>query len=757
MSTKNHEFQEKLLATFKIEADEHITAMVSGLVELEKTSEPEGQSAVIQKAFREAHSLKGAARAVNLGDVEAHCQALESRFAALKRRDVQLTPALFDELHRTLDALAGLLRSRESGTMPEESHPITSSPFLAKAEVMKMPEEKPRSAQENLSTSYPSSVAERFSGGGTVRIATAKLDALFLQAEELLSAKLAAQRRVADLKETSTALAAWRRKLAEIGPDLRRIEDLGKKAREGNGWGREREHLETILQYLEGEDATVKSLQSDFAVRVRAAEQDARFLAGRVDGLVEEMKRALMLPFGTILELFPKLVRDLSRQQGKEIEFEMQGGEAEVDKRILEEMKDPLIHLLRNAVDHGIETPPLRAAKQKAPQGRLTLAIVPQDAGRIEILVADDGAGIDLERVRAAAVKQGILSRSEADQLEEETILPLIFRSGVSTNPILTDLSGRGLGLAIVQEKVEKLGGAVGVETHPDAGTTFRMVLPVTLATSRGIVVRAGEQVFILPTSGVERVTRAGSEDVRTVENRETIELGGRAVAFVRLEDVLELPRKPAAADGNGKHPLVVLDSAGQRVAFRVDEVLGEQEVLVKNPAKPFSQVRYLAGATILGAGEVVPILSVRELLESAAQAGRGSAKPEPSGAGPAKAKSILIAEDSITARSLLKGILESAGYTVRTAVDGADAFATLKTEAFDLVVSDVDMPRMSGFDLTAKVRADKNLANVPVVLVTALESREDRERGIEVGADAYLVKSSFDQSNLLEIIGRLI
>jgi two-component system chemotaxis sensor kinase CheA len=756
MGTKNGEFRNKLLATFRVEAEEHLTAMVSGLVELERTSDAEQQSAILEKTFREAHSLKGAARAVNLGDVEAQCQALESKFSALRQGRLRLSPQLFDELHQMLDTLTALLHSPGRRRRPGDSLAPGTAPPAAMPGAEQEDTGGTAAWGEPVPTSRPPVSAEESSGGATVRIAAAKLDALFLQAEELLSAKIAAQRRVADLKDTSIAPAAWRRKLAEIGPDLQRVGDLGKKAREGNDWGRDQAHLERILQYLEGEDARVKSLQSDLAVQVRAAERDARFLGGRVDGLVEEMKRALMLPFATILELFPKLVRDLSHEQGKEIEFEIQGREVEVDKRILEEMKDPLIHLLRNAVDHGIEKPPLRAAKQKAPRGRVTLALAPQDAGRIEILVADDGAGIDLERVRAAAVKQGLLAKPEADQLEEEAIVPLIFRSGVSTNPILTDVSGRGLGLAIVQEKVEKLGGTIRVETHRDPGTTFRMVLPVTLATSRGILVRAGEQKFILPVSGVERVSRAGHEDVRTVENRETIELGGRAVSFLRLEDVLGLPRKPAA-DGDGKHPLVVLDSAGRRVAFRVDEVLGEQEVLVKNLAKPFSQVRFLAGATVLGSGEVVPILNVRELLESAAQAEWGSVKPESSGVGPAKAKSILVAEDSITARSLLKGILESAGYTVRTAVDGADALATLKTEAFDLVVSDVDMPRMSGFDLTAKVRADKNLAKLPVVLVTALESREDRERGIDVGADAYLVKSSFDQSNLLEIIGRLI
>jgi two-component system, chemotaxis family, sensor kinase CheA len=753
MNMKNGEFRKKLLATFRVEAEEHVTAMVSGLMELEKTSDAEKQSAVIEGAFREAHSLKGAARAVSMTGIETLCQNLESKFSALKRREVRLSSELLDGLHRTLDALAAMLRSGGPGKLAEVSHPPSGS----LSDATPGPEPQAAGSKGAASAPHSSAAAEKFSSGGTVRIATSKLDALFLQAEELLSAKLAAQRRATELRQTASALALGRRKRADLRSDVQAVEASTASAGAGNGSKKGHAHLERILQYLEWEDTHSKSLENGLAAQRRSAEQDARFLAGRVDSLVEEMKRVLMLPFASILELFPKLVRDLSRQQGKEIEFVMQGTEVEVDKRILEEMKDPLIHLLRNSIDHGIEKPQVRAEKNKPPRGRVTLAIAPQDAGRIEVLVTDDGAGIEFERVRAAAVKQGIVPKAEADKLDEAAALSLIFRSGVSTNPILTDLSGRGLGLAIVQEKVERLGGKVGVQTHRGSGTTFRMVLPVTLATSRGIVVRAGEQTFILPSPGVERAARASSEDIRTVENRETIELGGRAVAFVRLEDVLEIPRKRAAAGGAGKRPLLVLSAAGARMAFGVDEILGEQEVLVKNPPRPFSRMRHLAGATILGTGEVVPILNITDLVKSAAQAGRVSLEPEAAEAGPVKPKSILVAEDSITARSLLKGILESAGYSVRTAVDGADAFATLKTEGFDLVVSDVDMPRMSGFDLTVRIRADKNLSELPVVLVTALESREDRERGIDVGADAYLVKSSFDQSNLLEIIRRLI
>jgi two-component system chemotaxis sensor kinase CheA len=248
------------------------------------------------------------------------------------------------------------------------------------------------------------------------------------------------------------------------------------------------------------------------------------------------------------------------------------------------------------------------------------------------------------------------------------------------------------------------------------------------------------------------------SEEIKTVENRETIRWRGQALALVRLADVLELPRKQAAGSADERLHAIILGAAGKRIAFGVDEIVGEHEVLVKTLGKQLSRVRNLAGATVLGNGKAVPILNVADLLRSAVKAGPAAmASTAAKQDIPTERKSILVAEDSITARALLKSILESAGYDVATAVDGVDAFTLLKTERFDLVVSDVEMPRMDGFDLTAKIRADKALAEMPVVLVTALESREHRERGIDAGANAYIVKSSFDQSNLLDIVRRLL
>jgi two-component system chemotaxis sensor kinase CheA len=274
-----------------------------------------------------------------------------------------------------------------------------------------------------------------------------------------------------------------------------------------------------------------------------------------------------------------------------------------------------------------------------------------------------------------------------------------------------------------------------------------------------------GEHLFILPTINVERAARVRKDEIGTVENRDTLHLAGQILSMVRLADALALPvhnkqprpGKEDADDPEGHIPVVVVASGEKRIAFQVDEVVDEQQVLVKGLGRQLSRVRNIAGATILGSGKVVPVLNIPDLMKSAVAASVAARAPADAGKAQARPERILVAEDSITARTLLKNILETAGYQVATAVDGVDAFTQLRSGEFDLVVSDVDMPRMSGFDLTVRIREDKKLGDLPVVLVTALESREDRERGIDVGANAYIVKSSFDQSNLLEVVRRLI
>jgi two-component system chemotaxis sensor kinase CheA len=747
MSTQEDEFLKSLRATFKVEAAEHLQAMATGLLELEKTPAPEAQSILAATVFRAAHSLKGAARAVDFTEIESMCQSLEDMFAAWKRPGKSPTPVSFDAAHRKLNEITAVLAGPKAAgrAPPPVAPPSFEQPILPSAGVAPGPAKVAPPAPEGEAP---------FATGGTVRITISKLDAQLMEAEEMLTAKLTVGQRAEDLRGLAHRFEAWRNEWALAEPvarTLRQTIDRPGRAELPSG-----PSMSRLLEFIDWNHDHLKSLEDKITALTRTAEQDRHAIGKLVDDLLEDSKKLLLLPFATLAASFPKLVRDLCRDQGKEADLVIRGEEVEIDKRILEEMKDPLIHLLRNCVDHGIETPERRVRLGKPSRATLTLAVSPVNGRKVELLVSDNGAGIDTAKVKESAIKHGLLSPEDARQLGDAGASALVFQADVSTSPIITRLSGRGLGLTIVREKAEKLGGTVSVESQPGRGTSFRILLPSTLATFRGILVEVAERRFVVPTAHVERVARVKAAEVRTVEGREIITLRGRAVALVRLADVLELPRGEASGELSAATPVLVLGTGDQRIAFAVDAVLDEQEVLVKPLRKPLVRVRHIVGATVLGSGQVAPILNVADLLKSARQT-RGPATRVAAAAKPVEAKAVLVAEDSITSRTLIKGILESAGYKVKTAVDGMEAFTLLRAEKFDLVVSDVEMPRLNGFDLTARIRADKKLAELPVVLVTALETREDRERGIDVGASAYIIKSRFDQSDLLDAIRRLV
>jgi two-component system chemotaxis sensor kinase CheA len=744
MSEKEGDFLKRLLVTFRGEAQEHVAALFSGIDELEKVSDETRQAELVEAIFREAHSLKGAARSVNMLQIEAACQSLESTFSEIKNKEVTLTAELFDSLHLAINKLGGLLKPEppaeaEAKAQTRQGYEDRTASTLEIQTESSVRKQKATTAAVSSPRIMPE---EKLSVTGTVRISTGKLDSIFLQSEEMLAAKLVAQQRRQELQTVQTMVAAWGKDWSEkmvSHPDFYRA--LVKQPQ----W----------LELVEQNTVFIKALSYQLGAMGKAVDQDQRMLGKMVDDLLEDMKKVLMLPFSTLMEIFPRLVRDLAKNGDKEIDLEIRCGKIEADRRILEEIKDPLIHLLRNCVDHGIEMPKVRENQHKPVRGKIGIVVFPRSGNRVEINISDDGAGIDTFKVKASATKLGLFGQEGGSGLDENEVVDLIYQSGVSTSPIITEVSGRGLGLAIVREKVERLGGSIAVETDAGVGTTFRIQLPLTLATYRGIVVRMGTQTFVLQTSNVERSVRVRQEDIQTVENRETIRLGDETLSLVWLGDVLGIANHNA--NDAEFHQLLVLTAAGKRIAFVVDEVLGEQEVLVKSLGRQLSRVRNISAATILGSGKVAPILNVADLLKSALQVAHTdtqvATKPETK----TPAQSVLVVEDSITARSLLKGILEVAGYKVATAVDGVDGLTQLRSGEFDMVVSDVDMPRMNGFDLTVKIRGDKKLADLPVVLVTALESREDRERGIDVGANAYIVKRSFEQSNLLEVVRRLI
>jgi len=769
MKKQDDDFLKKLLSTFKIEAKEHIEALSSGLIELEHASLPEKQAEMVETIFREAHSLKGAARAVNVMGIESICQSMESVFSSLKRREIALSAGMFDVLHHAVDGLETLLLSLNAGTAANEKSATNSmvrqiEDLLKGTKTIKVRDEREQRPMPDGQTMLPptspqdlSKESRNVAAMETVRVPVSRLESLMLQAEEMLSAKLAVGQLSIDLRRVGTNISFLRKEWRSIQPEFHSLMRAFEK--NGNGFGTDGVHARKVSEFLQSNEAFIRSLDGEASALIRLTDQDHRSIATMVDNLLNDVKKIHMLPFSTVLGIFPRFVRELSREQGKEIELTLRGAEIETDRRILEEMKDPLVHLVRNCLDHGVEKPKERERKGKPPHASITIAVSHQEGDKVEIIVADDGPGIDAARVRAAVKKAGLITYDEAHQPSDEEVLPLIFASGVSTSPFVTDVSGRGLGLTIVREKVERLGGVVSFETRVDEGTTFRISLPLTLARFRGLLVRLRDRLFVIPSLNIERALAVTSSQIRTVENRETIELQGQAISLVRLEDVLQLPRQELPHEPEKKLPAVVLVSGSTRIAFLVNEVLREQEVLAKSLGPQLCRVENISGATVLGNGTVVPILNPFELIKSAVRATHAAIEPEPAGGkkGEVKKKSVLVVEDSITARTLLKNILEMAGYVVATAVDGVDGFTQLRTNEFDVILSDVDMPRMNGFDLTTRIRGEKKFAELPVVLLTALESREDRERGIDVGANAYLVKSSFDQSNLLEVLQKLV
>ncbi|SOD41092.1 hybrid sensor histidine kinase/response regulator [Nitrosovibrio sp. Nv4] len=779
MVDKNDEFLGKLLATFRIEADAHLHAMASGLLVLEKTPVAEQRDTIVEMIFRAAHSLKGAARVVNLTQVEAVCRSLENVLSAMKDKRLAISSQLVDLLLRATDVLAELLavEGNSAGVnkplltalvrqldgaltrpLPPSAAPASAIQTVPPALYASAAGSDDHSAA-HVSGTVPSAAPTPASA--TIRVAADKLDAVMGQVEELLLPRLAAGQRVQELSEATAILAAWKKQQLKIQPVLRAIDrELTHNLKISTGF-RLAHELTRLLKYLDAEQTQMKVLEDQLEKLQCAADQDHRALATIIDSLRRDIKEMQLLPFSSLLKILPRFSRELAREQGKSLELMIQGGELEIDRQILEEMKDPLIHLVRNCIDHGIEQPAVRVSKGKPAKGTITLACSQKDSSTAEVIVADDGAGIDLSMIKEAACRLDVVSTEEAEQLDEVGATALAFQSGVSTRSIITDISGRGLGLAIVREKVESLGGRIIAKSSPDSGTSFHILLPLTRANFRGVLVHAGGQLFVIPSTSIERVVRIGVTEIRTVENSATILVDEQAVSLVWLSDVLELPRQTAEVGPMKSAAAVVLGSGLVRLAFLVEEILGEQEVLVKALARPLIRIRNIAGASVLGSGEVAPVLNVADLLRSAvkrpAAAATFAAQLSDRADERIKKLSILVVEDSITSRILLKNILESAGYRVGTAVDGADAYRTVKTDTFDLVVSDVEMPRMNGFDLTARIRADEQLTALPVVLVTALESREHRERGIDAGANAYIVKSSFDQSNLLEVIQRLI
>ena len=752
MDNNDEAFMTHLLETFKEEAKEHIDSLESLLFQMVKHSDDVEKNAdLIEQAFRESHSLKGASRSVSKGSIEIMCKEIESLFSLMKQDPIALSSTFFDNMHETVSLLNNLVEGDEKQyasqirTMVEKLQILGNNLYqrnnkelivnnIAQPDIHTVVSNSDRLEQEKIIVEEPKIIEEKETIEERIvdisdsiktvkktKISVEKLVDIIRYMEEFLFVKLAFSKHVEQ---------------ASVNSDM--FKQISK--------GEDKSFKKDMIQSLE---QTLESLKND-----------GRTVARMVDDLLEQSKKLLMFPFSSLLESFAKVVYDLSTQQNKKVDFSYEGGEIEIDRRILDEMKDPLIHLIRNSIDHGIELPAVRGEKNKSQRGRIDISVRALENSKVEIRVKDDGAGIDIEKLKQSSLNKGLISKEKLQQMDENDILKLVFRSGVTTNKIVTDLSGRGLGLAIVEEKAQKLGGSVDVKNLKDGGALFSITLPLLIATYRGVLIRSSEQYFIIPASTVERVVQIESEMIKTVEDKDVVVLEKRILPLHSLYDLLN-PEGNRGENLEKKLSIVVLEFSNNTIALHVDEIVTEQEVLVKDLGRQLKRVKNIAGSTILANGKMAFILHIPDLFLTASTSMihgiRDTSINDEEEKKEESVKSILVVDDSITTRTLIANILDMAGYRVIIAVDGVDAAAKLMGQSIDLVISDIDMPRMNGFELTKKIRADKQFEMIPVILVTSLESQEDKQRGLKAGANAYIIKSAFDQKNLLETVQWMI
>lgn len=738
-------FYKELLNDFRNEASEHYETIVKGLLDLESKEEDYVRQQVIETIYRSTHSLKGAARAVNLPDIERLCFSLETMFGHLKRGEISLTPQLLDTLHKSANMLDSLIKrlieGRESNENNNLNQTIKNLEYIIKISLeasKKRWAKAKESFPEELNTKSGeiSEIEDREKNSDKISPQSVKPD------EELTSTRKIQEER-ADQSSVRISTEHLNRILSE-SEDFITIKTTLDFYRKG---------LEEL--YMKYRDDSIYNMLKDLISFQTVSSR-------MIDALVSNIKYSLLSNFGTLFKLLPKMVRDISKEREKDISILFSGEETEIDRRILDEFKDPLLHIIRNCIDHGIEKPEIRQQLGKKPKGNILVKVEKLIERKVRISITDDGSGIDESKILESAIKNGAITPDAGSSLTKGEILSLILKSGISSRKFVTDISGRGLGMTIVAEKVSRLGGEITIESTEGKGTTFTVTLPQTISTFRGVLVECEGMHLIIPSGFVEKAIQVPTSSIQSIGDKNVIKLlDGESVGVVKLSQVLGIPAKESSSSKGDSIKLMILSHNPTKLAFVVNAVYGEHEGIVKDLGPQLKYVRNIAGVTLIENSKLVPVINVTELIQSAVERSASKSSKgvnETSKKGKADgAKRVLVVEDSITIRSMLRSFLEGAGFIATTAIDGIDGLNKLENDKFDVVVSDIEMPRMNGFELTKKIRSNSALSDTPVILVTALESGDDMKKGMEAGADAYIVKSSFEQSNLLETIKRFI
>jgi two-component system chemotaxis sensor kinase CheA len=718
---------------FVEEARDRIKALGAALLRLEHTP---GAVDAIAEALREAHSVKGSALMLGFTDISQISHELEELFVAAKTNPSLLDGDAFDVIFRALDQVStrveGLARGQMEAIEVSEICGQLNALLKPGPKLVEHPPSKP--LEQPSETVVDEAQTQRVPElRQSLRVPVEKLDRLAHLAPEMVVQSLKAFERHTELRRLERMLSRLRDRVREarLTPETA-DHDRGAQ----------------LADYADALDAVTRRMR-EFLVNF----SDDRV---RLNLITEELRQNVieltMLPVASVFDAFPRAVRDLARTFGKEVEITIRGRETELDKKIIEQISEPLIHLIRNAMDHGIEAPADRVRIGKSPAGHLTLS-AEQQGNRILITLKDDGCGIDLAMLRAVAIQRRVAAPGEIDRWSPEQILDVIFQPGFSTRSLATDVSGRGVGMDVVKSVVERLGGAVRVQSELDKGTSITLNLPLSLALLRVVLLEAGEELFALPTAAIRRILQVGTSDIGQLQQGPVAEVDGENIPLTPLSAMLGVPPAPTAV----RQTVIVAEGSDGRFGILVEAVHEEQELVFKELRGPLRNQKTFTGAALLGNGDIVPILDVNALFDLASRTPALGAAPTLARRVAPRISRVLVVDDSLVAGELQKNILLAAGYESEIATDGVEALECLHRKEWDLVVADVDMPRMTGFELTERIRADEQFRDIPVIIVTSRDTVDDRRRGFEVGADAYVLKREFDQSQLLDTVRRLI
>ncbi len=771
----------ELLNIFWVEVGDYLQSLNSLLLQSEAAAQANPE--VIREMNRLAHSMKGAARAVGIGVIETLSHYMEDIFGAALKNKLELTPTTCDLLYDSLDLIQNVVNGVENSTdalattiarleqtiaseadAGEENHTevkksTAQTPAVEITVVKDIPAPVPTPAPKAPSATttvikgtHPSDDMMTVvlpASEESVRVPVSRMDRLMGEVSELLVARMHSEERAREFQRLQKLNQRWQREWRSVRTAYIR---LARRMQHDQGemW----DEVVTLFHFLEENQRYLQESQRQLAHLARELTQYNASLTMLTEQLQDDISGMRLVPFDTLVNSFQRLIRDLARDMSKEVHLAVEGSMVEMDKSALDALKEPIMHLLRNSVDHGIETPAERERNGKLPIGMVYIT-VEQRGKEIIIRLSDDGRGLDTNAILRKAQQLGIISQQAVADLSPDEVYNLIFQPGLSTAAEITSISGRGMGMDIVRIRVESLRGRVSVQSVQGRGTTFTMRLPVSLTRISCILLRAGGQDFAVPSVSVWRMLKLRRDQWFTAEGRDMVIIEERPIPVISLAGILGNAATPEPEE----IPLMVLASGEKYIAFQVDDLYSEQELVLKPLGPEITNAPYISGGALLGTGDVIIVLDPNDLIRGASGQPRIPIRRIENTPEPVEETRIvvLIADDSITTRTLEKHILETAGYEVHVAVDGMEAWERLREIQPDVVISDVEMPRMNGLELAARIKGDEQTRRIPVILLTSLGKPQQQEAGLKAGADAYLVKSRFEQGELLRVIRSVV